>query len=257
MLIFGDKEINMLRLLTTICLAFLSSCAPHYYIYEVKNVSKQVSNGKFFAFENDTVKITYSFWAENGTMAFSVYNKLNIPIYIDWKKSSMVRNGSKVDYWKDEVRNSGSYFSNLFSGIINDETAVSIGQGVWSSRTMKPERITFLTPSSGITRVQSKLFIYPNVPVKKPYSLGTLERHNGDKTSALKYNSFNEENSPLSFRNFLTLSTREDFTNETYVDNYFYVANIYDANSRELLWKRNNKGQVEWTLSNPKWFFVK
>lgn len=246
----------MSRLFCVLVLLIVYSCNPHYSLYEVKSDSNKTENN-FLVFENDSVKIVYSFWAENGIMAFSVYNKLNIPLYIDWKKSSMVSNGNKVGYWKDEVKSGGSFNGRLYSGNISESTVYSIARGNWNFGSIKPERITFLTPHSAITRVQQKLFPYTKTAVTKSGLKKTLVNYKGENTGPITYNEYNSSNTPLNFRNFLTISTTENFANESYLDNAFYVGRIYDLPGKDFYFFRDKKGDIYWTLSSPNWFFVK
>jgi hypothetical protein len=66
----------------------LSSCAPvqqmqkYVHIFEIQPSDPQakVQDGQIY-FENDTIKINYFFWAEDGVMGFSIFNKLSKPIY--------------------------------------------------------------------------------------------------------------------------------------------------------------------------------
>ena len=59
-------------------------------------------------FENDTVKITYDFWAKNGIMSFNIYNNFNEPVYFDWKKSAFIPNNKMISYWRDETNTVGT-----------------------------------------------------------------------------------------------------------------------------------------------------
>ena len=65
------------------------SCSTYVQIYylDSKDVSKVNED---FVFENDTVKISYFFWAKRGVIAFEIFNKLDKPLYVDWKKSSYI-----------------------------------------------------------------------------------------------------------------------------------------------------------------------
>ena len=93
----------------------LSGCAKKYIqVFETKSTNTE-KQADFFVYETDTLKITYSFWAEKGVLSFAVYNKLDQPIYIDWKKSSFIDNSNKLNYWVDEERsNSIKYFGSYF-----------------------------------------------------------------------------------------------------------------------------------------------
>ena len=88
----------------------LTSCVS-YKIGTVSSDSKELNNN--LVFENDTIRISYNFWGKNGLAGFDVYNKLNIPIYLDWKKSAFIPNDKMMSYWQDETNTTGStLFSN-------------------------------------------------------------------------------------------------------------------------------------------------
>jgi len=38
-------------------------------------------DGEYFVYENDSVKLVYNFWSENGMMAFMFYNKTDIQLF--------------------------------------------------------------------------------------------------------------------------------------------------------------------------------
>lgn len=73
-------------LLITLALALFSSCSKQFIqVFDTSTTNTKLTDG-FWVYETDSIKLTYSFWADKGVMSFSVYNKLNKPIYIDWKK---------------------------------------------------------------------------------------------------------------------------------------------------------------------------
>jgi len=57
----------------------------------------------FPIFENDTIQVAYIFWSEDGVMGIFIHNKLNVPIYIDWKKCSFITGLTKHDYWDENI----------------------------------------------------------------------------------------------------------------------------------------------------------
>jgi hypothetical protein len=94
-------------------------------------------------------------------MSFYFYNKLNKPIYIDWKNSSFIYNGNKLDYWIDEtVTNSASYYGAYYykGEPIRPGLTASQGIALNNSKTFKPERITFIPPKANINRSQFKIY---------------------------------------------------------------------------------------------------
>lgn len=53
-------------------------------VINVANTNLKKDN--YLVYENDSIKITYDLWYHHGLVSFVIYNKLDIPLYIDWKK---------------------------------------------------------------------------------------------------------------------------------------------------------------------------
>mgnify|MGYP001476241306 CR=1 FL=1 len=110
---------------------------------------------KYYVFENDTIKITYSFWASKGVMSFSIFNKTDTPIYIDWKNSSFIYNGEKKNYYIDESHTDmASYYKGVYYNGPRLELGYAVSSGVMTaaSSTVKAERITFIPPKSHFSK---------------------------------------------------------------------------------------------------------
>jgi hypothetical protein len=183
-------------------------------LIDVESQNTKLINGKY-SFENESIKVDYNFWHKQGVMAFSIKNKLNKPLYIDWKKSAFIMNGQKLDYWYDsEIRNTVGIQNWVLSSYPN-----------WISSTVvrKPERVTFLPPGS-----QNYYAFYMIIANDE-----TLEEI---KQIALydKKLAYNEFNSPIKFSNFLTYSENEQFTNENYINNSFYISKFAVFNRSKI-----------------------
>ena len=235
----GQKQLYMKYLLVSLGFLFLlSGCMVQYtQLYEVKS---DLNRDNTTVFENDTVRIQYYFWEKAGVLAFTIENKLNIPIYIDWKKSSFIKNGDKFDYWVDEQTGqyTTDYTSIQYKGLLSgwDVGQVKVGQAVTSSKTIKPERITFIAPHSKIYR--SSFVLYNPLGIKLSVSDEKKQvesKAKPGKTFSMYVESYTKEKSPLLFRNFLTISTTEKFEHETYIDNEFYVDKISEMPSNEFM----------------------
>ena len=221
---------------------FLYSCSPFYQLFETKPSSSGISQDKFYCFENDTVKIKYTFWEEKGTVCLSIYNKLKIPLYIDWKKSSFIRNGEKMDFWQDATttnsRGSSSGNSSFLFGHFN-----SFGLVQSSSVSVKPQRIDFIARQSTTSKIKFLLYEEKPIPLKG--------------NSQLNYT---VDSSPLVFRTFFTFSLSEKFENESYINNTFYVSRIKQIPQREFLGKaigtEGGKAIYEYPFKSPTCFYV-
>jgi len=153
-------------------------------------------------FENDTIRVSYNFWAKNGAMSFDLYNKLNIPLYFDWKKSAFIPNDKMMSYWQDETNTTGSSSSSayyLYGGVIG-------GSNRSKSKSIRQERIGVIPPHALISNNKYTLVL--------------------PKTDLL-VQEYNLSNTPLRFRNYLAVSTSEQFDKDVFfIDNDFFVSNV-------------------------------
>lgn len=195
-------------------------CHTYVQVYDVVSPDTYIKENKP-VFENDTVKITYWFWSENGVMAFSIYNKLDKPIFIDWKISSCIINDNKLNYWQDELETtSSSYYSSYFykqqNPMLTHQTEIiNSGGSIGNSKTIKPERLTSIPPKSNYYRYQFYL--------TKNYV--SLEAKYND-SSKFKYRIFDYSESPLKFRNYIAICFSENSHEYTYIDNSFYLSGV-------------------------------
>jgi hypothetical protein len=235
--------INIILLLISV---LISGCSIVQVLFiEPKNESVTSVNENY-TFENDTLKIVYGFWEKNGVMAFMVENKLEIPIYIDWKKSAFISSKSKFGYYEDikttKYSGTSESVSFFYKGALNWSTwfpaTYSETEGIEVKT--KEERVTFIPPHSVISRSSFK--IYPS----KYLMMDNIKKTKieNPKMNA-KVVEFTKEISPLHFSNFITYSTKENFENEKYISNEFYVSKAVEIGGEKLK-----------KLSSPKSFYV-
>lgn len=221
-----------------------SSCQTPTLVqsYAIQNTDGASNDSLFWVFENDTVKIIYDFYADHGKMSFVIFNKSKVPLYIDWRKSSFVANDVKNDYWKDNVVTKGQYsgrsnsvvFRRPTYGLFSFYSGLSAAShyGYSESVMSKPERITSIPPNSKHFKVDYTIVRSP-VVILKPIQEESvfLKLPNTTRKQEVKtYRSlYTNENTPLSFRNFLALSFTESFDKEFYIDNHFYVSSVIEV----------------------------
>lgn len=215
------------RFLTIIFTVILiTSCGSYVQVFETKTANTKIENDSY-TFENDSIKITYDFWADKGLISFSIYNKLNKPVYVDWKKSSYINNSVKRNYWEDTEstktvqRNVGNSFKPIRNGL-SYYNSVNIS----SSETTKPEKITFIPPKSNYIRSQFFILPFPFLKVKDYRSVQIPQINNQNKQTTVFEKEFNLNDTPLIFRNFVTFSYSENFQKEFYVDNEFFISKV-------------------------------
>jgi hypothetical protein len=239
----------------------LISCSKYTQIFQTTPATRGITSSDRVYFENDTVRITYSFWQKEGTLAYSIYNKLSTPIYIDWKKSSYIGNSVKMDYWVDEtitksvtMHTSTAHAGYGYYGLLGLSSGTSMG----NSHSVKPERITFIAPRSNFVGSKFRLYPYTDEKLKKGAVVGSINNPATNKAVPITYKDFKEANSPLSFRNFLTISTSEKFENEYYIDNGFFVSRISQMKKSVFLGRTSyDHGTVyEMPFKGPALFYI-
>lgn len=210
--------------------SFLSSCSTYVKLVEVEAINGKKNEDKNVVYENDTVRVEYNFWGAGGRMNFRVYNKLSVPLYINWFKSSYIEWETKYSYNGDHrdlsfippasyVENPVSYF------LLRDQGAA-----------------TYNTTSKSGNRIKIQ-----NVDIRNDKN-ATLEKvpksWKKSGTTKVYSKSFDLSNSPLEFRNFITVSTCEsadectNSKNLIFLNNAFYVKKMTEMKTRQF----NGKG---------------
>ncbi len=212
---------------------FCSSCSRYYQVMETSSTNTTVENNAF-VFENSEIKITYNFWEDGGVMNFILSNKTDSSIFIDWNKSHMIFNDISYEYWNDAEESEAfytSYSTTSSSSFVdalsnfklrntygNSISTTSQGKksGVISSSKYKPKKILHIPPKSGI--LVSKFSLTKDPFFNCDFNMSKL---NGKSP---KSKSFQKNDSPLKFRNYLTYSNNETFLKTRTIDNEFYIS---------------------------------
>ncbi len=103
-------------------------------------------------------------------------------------------------------------------------SAISAGESI-----IRPvERITFLPPFSKITRneysINNAAYYFMNPSTTQIET--TTNESNPSKMATIYKESLTEDSSPIHLTNFLTLSTKENFENEWFIENKFFLSEV-------------------------------
>ncbi len=198
----------------------LGSCTPQAQLITLRGSNvKPATDGLML--DNDTLTLRYSFYSERGVMKLTLYNKLPVPLYIDWKKSAFIVGKTKLDYWYDvaSVNLTGSSYRYYRSANTTLSGTIS-----------KDDQVGFIPPRTEL--VKQEFVIVPGgelslsgQPALKQAS-PTFYGANPKKLINIQEYSYLPDQSPLTFRNFLTLSTQRDFQREFYLDTSFWASDV-------------------------------
>lgn len=161
-------------------------------------------------FENDSVKIAYSFYGPDAPVTVNVLNKLDKPLYIDWQKSAMVIDGKAVSYVADKIAINGSVDAQTDTYKYNNNPAFSnpsYTTGTINAVAGLPKTSTFLPPHSHASNTSVMLTGgFLNIPDSAFHKI-TMIRKFQDTVELVKVKAanFTDETSPLKFRSYITM----------------------------------------------------
>lgn len=220
----ASRRISILLICATVVSVALISGCTSYQLVSVKGNLAQSKNQEL-VFENDSLKVTYSFNGMACPVKIRIFNKLQQPIFVDWSKSAAVVNDLKISYWEDVAS---------FSGV-TDGSSVKISKYLElnssdvNGTVKRKEKISFIPPQSGIlnnpTYLRATFFEINQSIVREKVVYQTT----AGPATFLKIN-FKENETPLSFRSFLTLSVKDDFSEPIYLAHNFWVSDIIKSN---------------------------
>ncbi|HEY1047652.1 MAG TPA: hypothetical protein VGF79_14510 [Bacteroidia bacterium] len=238
-----------LSLMALAAVFMLSSCNQFIQLVETESVGKDAVT-KEGVCENSDIKITYDMWSEDGITYFSIYNKADKPMYIDWKRSVFVYNDWKNDYWVEK--------STTESYVVPSGTGKNITYERKTS-TVVAERYTFIPPHTYVsvpmtyvilnnslevqssTSASGKTKVLMTQSLKYDKSLKTSIPSTTGKGNVKAYvKSYSKETSDNRFRNFITYAFDEKFATEKYVENEFYVSKKTEMSMKNFNGKYKN-----------------
>ena len=237
----------------TLLLLLFSSCMSYIQIFDTQTIDTKTNvklTDGYYVCETDTFKVIYEFWAEKGVMAFSVYNKTDKPLYIDWRNSSFIYNSDKNNYWNDEITTKTlgvSYNAGYFyrGPLVLPGYTVGESSGIQSSvsKTTKPERVTFIPPKSYYySKIQFSLYRKNNFTFGKTAYESVVPRNDKPKKETnVCEEDFDYTKSPLKFRNYLAFSFSETNPTFFFCDNEFYLSSVREMDYRHYRGQHSTK----------------
>ncbi|QQR87969.1 MAG: hypothetical protein IPJ76_07020 [Flavobacteriales bacterium] len=252
----------------------LAGCAQErIQVFNTASVRQSLSPDQW-VFESDSVVVSYSFYASEGVMAFSVYNTSSRPLYIDWKKSSFIYNGAKYDYWESvEVSQAsttgtmqGVSAQSLDWGWMRSSTIASYGFSSSSTASVsrRAQQVVFVPPHSYLDHAQFKLYPSEQFAFNKAETK-VVKESRSDKPKALTsvaQQEFDQSNSPLRFRNYLAIGWDENVSNPVFIDHEFWLSSVREMELRHFRGKStgfDDKGERQYPrpFRTKKSFYIK
>ncbi len=184
-------------------------------------------------------------------MSFLLWNKTDLPIYVDWKKSAMINTGKRLSYYTNkDVSNYKAYGVNYgleWLDIFNEYYATTSNTKVTHQSLVRGERVSFIPPKSYITQA------FYNLTANIYFDINDRNTEEDVINFCKVYVS--RSNQEISFRNFITYSFTENFSTENYVDNEFHINKVVTMRKELFSYKdRNGFHANDW--EKPSRFFI-
>ncbi|TFD97457.1 hypothetical protein E2605_07250 [Dysgonomonas capnocytophagoides] len=213
----------MKKLILLATLPFLlSSCASTYfysYLNTETPTTTKVENGDF-VFENDSLWIAHSFNGENAPIQITVYNKLNVPMYVDWGRSALIIQDQAISYIGNVMQFQGS--SNTYTN--GYDRAISDISGKMSL----PSNVTFIPPKTKVSNSNLNLNFGIESMNRQPYR-STYMGNKLSERKTVKRADFSPQEAPFKFTSYVTIYTIPDKPQSYEQD--FYISSLIKTNA--------------------------
>lgn len=233
-------------LLVSVCAAQnVKNLSGYVQVYDVESSLPLVKNK--FTYENDSIRVTYYFWGENGIVQIGINNKLDKPIYIDWKKSFYKNAEHELSYAPEIVitdENRKVYEQYAFEGRFLHSIDYEMNYNTASSNEFatKVEDVTEIKPYGYYMRLKYHLTpkqIYTFTESAKKLSEPSFENEGSFVT--VYEASFDKSNSPFVFYSTVVFSADKDFSVASTIKSDFFVSKGFEMNAKHFRGDKSGK----------------
>jgi len=214
-------------ILSAAFLVTLSACTTYQYMtIDSPQLQKNAQNQ--FSLENDTLRLTYNINGKGGLLTVSIYNKTDQPLFVNWKKSALIRNEQTTSLFDNNIlvrgRSSGSAYRN---------NNIAASNSNFTAYLAIPDGMDFIPPASSISKELPKIertglleaYIPDSVQHKK------LTEPNGMNYTRYQQLTFTDNDSPIRFKTYITFSLGHDNNREFAETSSFYIGEVCQTQS--------------------------
>ncbi|AHM63358.1 hypothetical protein D770_25565 [Flammeovirgaceae bacterium 311] len=241
---------DVMQKITTLLLFFvctLSMVSCMNYQYNTVSSNLEANENQEFYLENDSLIIKYSFYGDGGPVHISIYNKMEVPLYVDWKRSALVLNDQSHTYWQNksslEATEQGHQVS--LTPMITSSSATISGE------IRGDEATAFIAPmaysQADMLRINLPFLDFETTEKEHRVKVNTKE----GLRAATRYQ-YAFEDSPLKFRSYLTISTDPTFTQASTYESTFWVADLVQTKAKpeDFLHEKKEQNKFYTSKSN-------
>lgn len=204
---------------TALLLFFTATIFSSCYTYQFLTLSNAnaTSNGKHFTAADSILQVTYLFDSLNGKIGLIIKNKSQLPVVIQWKKSSVITNGAANTIYDNTMP---FYSTTTAVPFTPQRTTATVGEAAL------PEGTDFVPPYSEIKRV-TKTISYNITNTVFADTEKIVKKGNDYAVEKFKGKKFTETESPYKLRVYLTYNVNNSA--ERVLETSFYASEIIES----------------------------
>jgi len=220
-----------------ILLVILNGCSSYYYsVLNSDDWSGYKDRQGNFVQENDSVRVSYSFYGESAPVHISVYNKTDAPLFVDWARSGIIIDDIATSYHSGTATVQGSTeFTSYGESYGWNGFSSSESRGSFSGEIALPVGVNFIPPKS---KVENQPLTLANFPFDKipneQYEKGKFLTELANEVT-VRTTDYTEEDSPLYFRSYLTVYAEDKpgSYQPMYFERSFYISKLMKTGNVE------------------------
>jgi hypothetical protein len=216
---------------------FFSACKASWQYISLESHEVTKDTLKHFIWENDTLRLVYSYNGWGGPVHYSITNKTDKPMYVNWKKSAIIRFGIAHPLFQSDVQMTGAFdASRGYRG----------SAGIMAASFSLPEGMDFIPPGSSIDKNMDVYVLVTPAGKDALSGLPTIvkDKKSRDFTEKYKKYTFDQASSPMQFKSYLTFLIERDNSREFAVSHTFYAHEIAVARYSPRVFNMN-RGQAD------------
>lgn len=195
--------------------ALVSGCGMYQYMHMESSLKKETNGASVF--ENDSVRLEYRFLSPYGRVQLSVRNKLQAPLYIQWKESALIVNEKRVPYYTPTMTVRGTVRGRTitwFDGFATTHAPLR-------ATVVAQEEVSFVPPLS-----VAEFSLVDAMTGKLALGGRELQQKNLPTGGVIRYTNFEASASPVKFRSYLTFSRDREMRQVFRFDHAFWLGEV-------------------------------
>lgn len=227
-------------ILPVLILLLVSSCTTYQY-FTVDSSQLPKDDHQAFIYDNDTMRLSYSFSGPGGPLTITVQNKTNQLLTINWNRSALICNDQSFSLAQTNSTFTASTVTTRYGGTSSLSGTVNTVPG-----------IQIIPPQTKVT--QPALTLNVALPQFKMAIPDTTRKQHSmtDNAYEISYKiaTVDERQSPLRMKSYLTFSLGQGAGVEFVESHSFYVASVmqttYGPDQFSFYHRQGNAFYVTW-----------